>query len=108
MQSISDKVTKKVRDVSVKKVTLDKTTVADLQVGKGSTKKTQQLVATIAPSNATNKNVKWISSDTKIATVSSTGLVIAVKAGSAIITVISSDGAKKATSKITVKAALYQ
>jgi uncharacterized protein YjdB len=44
------------------------------------TASTVQLTATIAPSNATNKAVIWTSSNTGIATVSSTGLVTGVAA----------------------------
>ena len=65
---------------------------------------TQQLTATVLPSNATNKNVTWSSSNTAIATVNPSGLVTAVGAGSATITVTSQDGAKTATSAITVTA----
>ncbi|MBR6285297.1 MAG: Ig-like domain-containing protein [Muribaculaceae bacterium] len=36
---------------------------------------TKQLTATIAPSNATNKAVTWSSSNTSVATMSSSGLV---------------------------------
>ncbi|MEP6465186.1 MAG: Ig-like domain-containing protein [Parafilimonas sp.] len=63
---------------------------------------TTQLTATVAPSNATNKNVSWTSNNTSIATVSSSGLVTAVASGSATITVITQDGNKTATSAITV------
>ena len=42
---------------------------------------TRQLVAKIMPDNSTARNVKWISSDPKIATVSSSGLVKAIKEG---------------------------
>jgi hypothetical protein len=63
---------------------------------------TQQLTATVAPANATNQNVTWSSSNTGIATVSSTGLVTGVAAGNATITVTTQDGAKTATSAITV------
>lgn len=86
----------------VTSVTLNKTTIVDLQVGTGAIKKTEQLTATIAPANATIKNVIWISSNKRIATVSTTGLVTAVGAGSATVTVISVDGLKIATCKITV------
>jgi len=67
---------------------------------------TFQLSATVAPSNATNKSVKWSSSKSSVATVSSTGLVTAVAAGSAVITCEAEDGSGvKATCNITVKAA---
>lgn len=66
---------------------------------------TQQLTATISPSNATNKNVTWTSDATSVATVSNSGLVTAVAAGTATITVKSAaDNTKKATCTITVTA----
>ena len=65
---------------------------------------TQQLTATIAPANATNQTVTWTSSNTAVATVSAAGLVTAVAAGTATITVKTADGAKTATSTITVTA----
>ncbi len=58
--------------------------------------------ATIKPSNATNKNISWTTSDAKIATVKN-GKITAVKAGTATITAITQDGKKKATVKVTVK-----
>lgn len=63
---------------------------------------TQQLTATISPSNATNKTVSWSSSNSAIATVSTTGLVTAVAAGNATITATTQDGAKTATCAVTV------
>ncbi len=63
---------------------------------------TQQLTATVAPSNATNKNVAWSTSNASVATVSTTGLVTAVAAGSATVTATTQDGGKTATSAITV------
>jgi uncharacterized protein YjdB len=53
---------------------------------------TEQLTATVAPTNASNKNVTWSSSNTAVATVSSTGLVTAISDGTADITVITEDG----------------
>lgn len=63
---------------------------------------TQQLSATIAPANATNKTVTWSSSNTGVATVNSSGLVTAVSAGTANITVTTQDGSKTAIAAITV------
>lgn len=63
---------------------------------------TSQLTATVSPSNATNRNVTWSSGNSAIATVSSTGLVTGVAAGSTVITVTTADGGFTATSNITV------
>lgn len=63
---------------------------------------TLQLTATIAPTNATNQNVIWTSSDENIATVSTTGLVKALTAGTASITAKSEDGGFTATCEISI------
>ncbi len=65
--------------------------------------KTYTLIATSLPASANNKNVKWSSSDEKIASVSQTGKVTAKKVGTAVITVASVDSGVKATCKVTVK-----
>ena len=83
--------------IKVTKVTLNKTTAS---VVKG---KTVALTATVTPTNATNKNVTWKSSNTKIATVDGNGKVTAVAAGTATITCTAkADKSKSATCKITV------
>ena len=68
---------------------------------------TAQLTETVLPSNATDKSVSWSSSNTSVATVSSTGLVTAVSAGSATITVTTTDGGKTDTCAVTVTAPSY-
>jgi len=61
----------------------------------------QQLEATIAPANASNKNITWNSNNTAVATVSATGMVTALSIGTATITVTTEDGGKTATTAIT-------
>jgi len=63
---------------------------------------TEQLKATIAPVDATNQNVTWLSSDETKATVSTSGLVTAVAAGSATITVTTEDGGFTATCTVII------
>ena len=84
--------------VAVTGVTLNKNATS-LNVGA-----TETLTATVNPTNATNKNVTWSSSNTAIATVSASGVVTAKSAGTATITVTTQDGGKKATCTVTVKA----
>ena len=66
---------------------------------------TGTLTATVEPSNATNKDVTWESSNTSVATVDATGKVTAIGAGTATITVTTEDGSKTATCAVTVTAA---
>lgn len=60
------------------------------------------LQATIAPSNATNREVSWSSSNSQVATVDAEGKVTAIQAGQATITVTTTDGNKTASSEVTV------
>ena len=66
--------------------------------------KTVQLQATVIPGNATDKSVTWTSSDATVATVNASGLVTAIKLGTAIITASTANGLK-ATCEVTVVAA---
>lgn len=63
---------------------------------------TYQLLPRITPANATNQEVSWSSSDTTVATVTSEGFVVALKAGKSNITVSTKEGNKTATVEITV------
>ena len=85
--------------VSVTGVSLNKNSLT-LDIGD-----TETLTATISPSNATNQNVTWTSSNTGVATVSN-GIVSAISAGTSIITVKTSDGNKTATCTVTVQGAV--
>ena len=65
--------------------------------------KTGSFKATISPSNAGNKNVKWTSSNPKAATVDSKGKLTAVGVGSTTITCTAADGrGAKAACTVTV------
>ena len=64
---------------------------------------TKSLIATVLPDNAANKSVSWSSSNTSVATVAKPGIVTAVSAGTATITVTTNDGGKTATCSVTVK-----
>ena len=79
-------------------ISLNKT--KDTLTSKGST---SQLIATVKPDDAANKNVTWKSSDTSVATVDANGLVTAVANGTATITATTVEGGLTATATITVK-----
>jgi len=84
-------------EIHVKSVKLNKTSVSIL---KG---KTSKLIPIINPSNASNKKVTWKSSNVKIASVSSTGMMKGIKKGIAYITIVTMDGKKSARCKVVVK-----
>lgn len=66
---------------------------------------TATLAATVTPTNATNQNVTWESSNPSVATVDESGKVTAVASGEATITVTTADGSKTANCDVTVNAA---
>ena len=64
---------------------------------------TLTLIATVNPNNATDQSVSWSTSDANVATVKN-GVVTAVAAGTATITVYTTDGYFTATCAVTVTA----
>lgn len=78
-------------------VTLDKKNVT-IEAGK-----TLKLKATVKPDNATDKSVKWSSSNKNVATVSGKGVVKALAPGKVTITCKTNDQGKKATCTVTVE-----
>lgn len=97
-------------------ITVSEVAVTSVELNTASTSvkvgKTVTLVATIYPSNATNKTVKWLTNSNAVATVSSTGVVTGVAAGNATITAYSDTNGnntcdsneKKATCAVAVTA----
>ncbi|MBR4378240.1 MAG: Ig-like domain-containing protein [Bacilli bacterium] len=63
---------------------------------------TSQIEWTVLPENATVKDVEFSTSDANVATVNSTGLITAVKKGTAEIAVTTKSGGKKASVAVTV------
>ena len=81
--------------VSVQAVKLD---YSNLVICEG---ESTMISATILPENAENKTIYWSSNKSDVAIVDA-GLVKAIAPGTATITAISEDGAKKATCAVTV------
>ncbi len=67
---------------------------------------THQLAISVLPENASDKTFSCVSNTPAVATVSPTGLITAVAAGTATITVLTTDGGFDAESNITVKVAV--
>ncbi|OBQ55875.1 discoidin domain-containing protein [Tamlana sp. s12] len=63
---------------------------------------TQELSASVSPSDASNKSVSYSSNNNAVASVSSTGVVTAHSEGSATITVTTSDGNYTDSTNVTV------
>jgi len=82
----------------VTSVSLNTSTI-NWEVGKSASFK-----ATVSPSNAANKKLKWTSSNPEVATVSQAGKLTAVSPGKTVITCSSTDGTNK-TAKCTVTVA---
>ena len=84
--------------IPVSDVHLNKTNLS-LTEGSG-----EQLTARVLPTNATEKSVIWSSSKPSVASVDENGYVVAMEAGTAVITVTTIDGRKTAQCAVTVMA----
>jgi len=62
----------------------------------------QSLIANITPTNATNKNVTWLSSDPTVATIDLKRKIVALRPGTTTITATTQDGNKIASCTVTV------
>ncbi|MBO7112419.1 MAG: Ig-like domain-containing protein [Bacteroidaceae bacterium] len=90
----SCKVTVNTKTIALSSISIDKTSLT-LEEGTSST-----IYIEYEPSNATDKNTTWESTNTQVATVNSNGMVSAVGAGSA--TIIATCGKLEKTCRVTV------
>lgn len=86
--------------VAVSSVSLDNSNISLV------TDETEQLNATVLPSNATEKSVLWSSGDISIATVSDSGFVTAISEGTTFITVNTTDGSFTDSCQVFVSSAV--
>lgn len=93
--NVSASISISVSGISVTGISLNKTST-NLNVGAE-----EQLTATISPSDATNKNIVWSSSDSSIVSVDN-GLIKALQAGQVTISATSEDGNFSATCLVNV------
>ncbi len=81
----------------VESITLDKTSILFTSPGEST-----HIQATVLPEDASDKNVRWYSSNSSVCTISEKGMVVAVGAGSSVITATTIDGGFVATCMVTV------
>lgn len=95
-------ITVNAKNYPVTGIALDKTNLSMTQYD------TETLTVYIYPSNATNRNVKWASSNPSVANVDSNGNVTAISDGFATITVTSEESSCSAICNVTVTADPYE
>jgi uncharacterized protein YjdB/serine/threonine protein kinase len=83
-------------DVAVTGVSLNTSNIT-LEIGGSYT-----LTAIVSPDNATDKSVSWSVSDSSVLSVSSSGVVTALRTGTADVIVRTNDGSKTASCRVTV------
>lgn len=82
--------------INVESVTLNQSIVTLTQGD------TITLTATVSPKNASNKNVKWSTSDSNVASVDNSGKVTALSVGTVTVTATTEDGNKTASCTIYI------
>ena len=95
-KSVKDTTTVTIKPIPVVAVTLNSYT-STLVAGQ-----TMQLTASVLPENADNQQVRWTSSNRRVATVTAGGLVTTLKPGAATIVATSVSGGKRATCSFKV------
>ena len=95
--SSSLQITVSSNDVAVTGITINGDTTINMRTGW-----TKLLQYTISPSNATNKNVTFTSSNSNVVFVDSNGIIAAIGAGNAVVTITTEDGNKRASVNVTV------
>ncbi len=83
-------------NVSVRQIALSSTSLT-LKPGN-----TEQLTVEFFPSNATNRQLRWSSTDESVVTVSDEGLVTAIKPGSSTIKAVSADNGEESSCSVVV------
>ncbi len=83
--------------VHVRSISLDQTSV---KIKPGTSVK---LNASVSPANAADKTLRWVSDNTSVATVDSTGKVTAKSEGFAIVSAVAANGYIKASCRVTVE-----
>lgn len=96
-KNLSVKVKVSKATVAVNSVSVDVS--AELKVGES-----KYLVATVYPSDATNKNIRWSSSNPSIVTVDSYGMIRGVAVGAAYVSATANNG-KSSSCYVLIKAA---
>lgn len=86
ISSMKINVVNKIENIDVSKITIEPNSL-EMKVNEENL-----LNISVEPKNATNKNIKWSSSDVSVVTVDVGGKVKAIKEGTATITATSSNG----------------
>lgn len=88
--------------VKIKKITLNKTNLTLKVDEEDGDEDTYVLIAAVSPSNATDKEIIWTSSDTDVVEVDEDGYIMAMDVGEAVVTAKTKDGSVYASCYVKV------